>query len=107
MVLTPISFIVLLILTIAMNGITAAQVGTGITEADFAIVKSFYLILTIIAGVFTATSEIIGFLALGKLKSATAKNQTTVLSILTLIFCSLVGGILMLCIPDTEFKAIN
>ncbi len=57
-----------------------------------AMILSFYLIFPVIVGVC----------ALKKLDSATTKEELTNIGILTLIFCSMIGGIFMLCIDDNE-----
>jgi hypothetical protein len=47
---------------------------------------------------------IVGIIALENLKTATSKKDLTTIGILTLIFSSLVGGILMLCLTDDDLK---
>lgn len=59
------------------------------------IVFTFYLIVPIIIGV----------IALNKLENVQNKDELTGIAICTLLFCSLLGGIFMLCIPDTEFNS--
>ena len=57
-------------------------------------VFTFYLIVPIIVGI----------IAISKMDKAYYKSDLTAISIITLLFCSLVGGICMLCISDEEFK---
>lgn len=47
---------------------------------------------------------IIGFVALNKLKKAKVHTELTTIAIITIIGCSLLGGIFMLCIKDEELK---
>lgn len=58
------------------------------------IVLEFYLIVPLIVGV----------IALKKLKRAQNKDELVTIGVLTLIFCSMVGGILMLCIPEEDLN---
>lgn len=62
-----------------------------------------FIILSMIFGFWLIVPLIVGILALSKMESAKKKEDLTVFGILTLIFCSLLGGIFMLCIPETEF----
>lgn len=49
---------------------------------------------------------IFGFIALKHLKEAKCRADVSVAkSILTLIFCSAIGGILMLCLTDEHFDS--
>lgn len=61
-----------------------------------------FIILGMICGFYTILPLIFGFIALKKLKNATKKDELTVTAILTLIFCSLIGGVLMLCLKDQD-----
>ena len=61
-----------------------------------------FIILGMIFGFYTILPLIFGFIALKKLKTATKKDELTVTAILTLIFCSLIGGVLMLCLKDQD-----
>lgn len=47
---------------------------------------------------------VVGILALNKINNAKSKEDLTAMAVLTILFCSFLGGILMLCIPDTEFN---
>lgn len=48
--------------------------------------------------------SIVGLFSLKKLKTATSHDQLVGMGVVTLIFCSLVGGILMLCVQDSDLK---
>ena len=55
-----------------------------------------------ILGCWTILPLIFGGIALSKMGKATKKSNLTVCAILNLLFCSLIGGILMLCISDAD-----
>ncbi len=50
---------------------------------------------------------IVGILALKKLNTATCKADVTTMGVLTLLFVNLIGGILMLCLKDEDFKQVE
>lgn len=52
--------------------------------------------------IFVAPPFVIGIIALKKIKVAQAKSQLKGVAILTLLFCSFLGGIIMLCIDDKD-----
>jgi hypothetical protein len=54
--------------------------------------------------IYSIVPMIVGIIALENLKTATSKKDLTTIGILTLIFSSLVGGILMLCLTDDDLK---
>jgi hypothetical protein len=61
------------------------------------------LVLLVISGLCSiAATEVVGGVALKKLSVAKTKNDLIAIGICTIIFCSLLGGIFMLCIPETE-----
>ena len=64
-----------------------------------------FIILGMICGFYTILPLIFGFIALKKLKNATKKDELTVTAILTLIFCSVIGGVLMLCLKDQDLAS--
>lgn len=68
---------------------------------DFVAFSSLVIVFSFIS---LAVVETIGGLALHKLSVATSKDQLLVMGIITLIFCSLLGGIFMLCISDNDLK---
>lgn len=59
-----------------------------------------FIIIGIIAGFITIIAPIIGFMTLNQMKTG---KPTTTMCVLTLIFCSLIGGILLLCADEREF----
>lgn len=61
----------------------------------FGIIFQFYLIYPIV----------IGAIALKKIDSATSKNELRNFGIVTLLFCSMLGGIFMLLIDESEFDS--
>ena len=63
-----------------------------------------FIIIGIVVGFFWIAPPIVGFIALDKLKTARTKSDLTAVGVCTLLFCSLIGGILMLCIPETELN---
>ncbi|MBE6977618.1 MAG: hypothetical protein E7438_03135 [Ruminococcaceae bacterium] len=65
-------------------------------------VAKVFIIIGMIAGCWTILPLIFGAIALKKLKTATTKSELTATAILTLIFCNVVGGILMLCLKDED-----
>lgn len=66
-----------------------------------------FIIIGMIFGCIWVIPLIVGFVALSKLGTARCKNDLTAIAVLTLLFCSLLGGIFMLCISDEELKANN
>ncbi|MDY6368069.1 MAG: hypothetical protein SPL13_06110 [Clostridia bacterium] len=63
--------------------------------------KVFIIISMVLQGILILPL-IIGCLAIKRLNEATKKEDLTVMGILTLLFCSLLGGIFMLCVSDNE-----
>jgi hypothetical protein len=100
MVVLPISFLVTL-----LAGITSISAGyqAGADE-ELVLVANILIGVLITTGVLFITSEVIGGIALHKIKVAKNRSELTVIAVFTLLFCTLVGGILMLCIPDSEFS---
>ena len=62
------------------------------------------IIITMIFTFWLIIPLIIGIMAISKIDNATDKSQITGIALCTLLFCSLVGGILMFCIPENDFK---
>ena len=60
-------------------------------------------IVGIILGLPTIISPIIGLIALNKMKHAKTKSDLTVMAVLNLLFCSLLGGVFMLLINENDF----
>jgi hypothetical protein len=63
-----------------------------------------FIYLSIIFGFYLIVPIIVGIIALEKLDSAKSREEIKTIGILTLIFCSVVAGIIMLCIDDNELK---
>lgn len=63
-----------------------------------------FIILGMIIGCYMIIPIIMGAIALGKLDRATSKSQIIKWGILTIIFTSQVGGILMLCLREEHFS---
>lgn len=61
-----------------------------------------FTIIGMVVGFWTIIPLIVGFIALKKLKTATTKSELTAIAIVNLIFCSLIGGIIMLCLSDAD-----
>ncbi len=53
------------------------------------------------------TGFIVGLIALSKLKDAKKAADLKLTAILTLLFCNLIGGILMLCLSDGDLKPVK
>lgn len=66
-----------------------------------------FIIIGIIVGFIWIIPPIVGFIALSKINSAKCKNDLVVTGIFTMLFCSLLGGIFMFCIPEEDFKVKN
>lgn len=61
-----------------------------------------FIIIGIIAGFITIIAPIVGFVALNKMKMG---KPSTGVCVLVLLFCSLIGGILLLVADENEFTA--
>lgn len=64
-----------------------------------------FTIIGMVCGFFTIVAPIVGYLALKKMNTATTKSELTVMAVLNLIFCNLIGGVLMLCLKDSDLQA--
>ena len=64
-----------------------------------------FTIIGMICNFWTILAPIFGWLALKKMDEAQSKSDLTTMAILNLIFCNMVGGILMLLIDEKEFPA--
>lgn len=62
----------------------------------------FFIILGMILGAIFIVPLIVGFLALKRLDTSTTTKELLPISICVLIFCSLIGGILMLNLTDDD-----
>ena len=47
---------------------------------------------------------VVGILALGKLNTAKKKDDLVVMGVITILFCSLLGGVFMLLVTDEELQ---
>jgi hypothetical protein len=63
-----------------------------------------FIYLSIIFGFYLIVPIIVGVIALEKLDTAKSKEDLKTIGILTLIFCSVIAGILMLCMDNDELK---
>lgn len=63
-----------------------------------------FIIIGMIIGFWMILPIIFGALSLGKINTATQKSELVGLGICTLIFCSVLGGIFMLCIPEEQLN---
>ncbi len=63
-----------------------------------------FIIIGMICTFYCIFPLIFGFKALKKLETATCKADITKWGVLTLIFCSTIGGIFMLCLKDSDFQ---
>lgn len=63
-----------------------------------------FIIISLVCEFWLIIPLIVGLIALNRIDKVKYKDDLTEIAILTIIFCSLLGGILMLCIPDSEFK---
>ncbi len=64
----------------------------------------FYLPFSIILIIWDIISILITCGSLNYLNKATCKSDLITIAILTLIFCNLIAGILMLCCQDSDFE---
>ena len=62
-----------------------------------------FTIIGMVCGAITILPLSFGGLALSKMKKATCKKDLTVWAILNLLFCNVIGGVLMLCLKDEDF----
>ena len=61
------------------------------------------IILSCICGFWLIFPLVIGIITLKKMKEAKCKEDIKTWGILCLLFCNLLGGILLLCISDEEW----
>ena len=64
-----------------------------------------FIIIGMIVGFWMILPLIFGGITLSKMKTATSKSDLTVWAILTLLFCNMIGGILLLCCKDEDFTS--
>ncbi|WP_406618125.1 hypothetical protein ACJA27_00935 [Mycoplasmopsis lipophila] len=66
-------------------------------------VAKIFIIIGMVLLCWLIIPVIVGILALQTINKAKSRKDLTSMGIITLLFCSLVGGILMLCVNDDEF----
>ncbi|MBD5129269.1 MAG: hypothetical protein HDT43_05035 [Ruminococcaceae bacterium] len=59
-----------------------------------------FIIIGMIALFWTIIAPIIGFVALNQMKT---QKPSTAVCVLVLLFCNLIGGILLLCSDESEY----
>ncbi len=62
-----------------------------------------FIVIGIVLGLPLIFPAVVGGIALNKLKKATCKDDIKLISILTLLLCNIIGGILMLCLKESDF----
>lgn len=63
-----------------------------------------FIIIGMVIGFWMILPLIFGGLAISKINSATQKEELVGFGVCALLFCSMIGGILMLCIPESELQ---
>lgn len=61
-----------------------------------------FIIVGMVVGALAILPLIFGYLGLKKLEEAKTVKELTNTAILVLIFCSVVGGVMMLCMKDQD-----
>ena len=69
-----------------------------------AVYGSVMALAFLLYSLFLSPGIIVGSIALYKLSKAKTKQELTAIAILTLIFCNLISGILMLCMKDEDLN---
>ena len=64
-----------------------------------------FTIIGMVCGFWMILPLIFGYLSLKKMEEATCKEDLKVMAILNLLFCNMIGGILMLCLKDEDLQA--
>lgn len=64
-----------------------------------------FIIIGMIVGAIAILPLIFGGITLSKMKKATCKSDITTWAVLTLLFCSMLGGIFLLCCKDEDFSS--
>lgn len=67
--------------------------------------KQVILIMAIMMSVISVIALVIGIFAIQKIHYAASKKELIVFGVLSILFVSVIGGILMLCIPNEELNA--
>ena len=66
-------------------------------------VAKVFIIIGMVAGFWMILPLIFGGITLSKMKTATSREDVKVWGILDIFFCSMIGGILLLCCKDEDF----
>ncbi len=66
-----------------------------------------FIIISMVLGFFYIVPLIVGIFALNKLENAKKKEELTGMAVITLLFCSTIAGILMLCMSDKDLGNNN
>ena len=66
-------------------------------------VDKVFIIIGMVVGAIGILPLIFGGITLSKMKTATSKEDVKVWGILDIFFCSMIGGILLLCCKDEDF----
>lgn len=63
-----------------------------------------FTIIGMVFGFWAILPLVFGILSLKKMNEATCKKDLTTMAVLNLLFCNMIGGILMLCLKDEDFQ---
>jgi hypothetical protein len=87
------------------SAMSSAQSSAGTQVSQESIDQAYFLyerMVLIIFSICVAACEIVGGIALKRISNAVSKGQLIAIGIFTILFCSIPGGILMLCIPEDQ-----
>lgn len=62
-----------------------------------------FIIIGMVCTFYLIVPVIVGAIALSKMKKATSRAELTGIGIVTLLLCSLLGGIFLLCTKDEDY----
>lgn len=62
-----------------------------------------FIIIGMIFGAIAILPIVFGAITLSKMNKVTRKDEIVVWGVLTLLFCSLLGGIFVLCTTDADY----
>lgn len=62
-----------------------------------------FIIIGMICTFYLIVPVIVGGIALKKMNTATSRDELTGIGIVTLLLCSLLGGIFLLCTKDEDY----
>ncbi len=66
-----------------------------------------FIIIGMCVGFLAIVPLVLGIIALKRLDAAKKHSDLVTIGILTLLFCSIVGGILLLCLNDDDLLTIE